>query len=532
MDFRLLGPLEVSEHGEPLALGGVRQRSLLAVLLLQANELVSTDRLIDQLWGAAPPPTAAKTVQVYVSRLRKALDSDRLATRAPGYVLSVDPEELDLARFELLVAEARAADRETAAAKLREALALWRGPALADLAYESFAQVEIARLEEMRLTVLEQRIDADLALGRHAELVGELEALVARFPLREPLRAQLMLALYRAGRQAEALDAYRAARRELVDELGLEPSEELQRLEQAILQHEPALAPPGEAEYGSGEAAPQPIVLSRALLVVPTEVAGLDALLALAEPLASGSQPGRELIVAGVVPAAELAGATASLAAHRDRLLAAGVAARTAAFSSPSRGEDIARLAAQENVDLLLLDAGPEPLGGDAAAVLEQAPCDVALLAAAGGPLRAGPVMVPFGGASHDWAALALGAWVAGAVDVPLRLIGAADRHRHRRDASRLLADASLIAQRTAGIVAEPVLGRPGRRGIAALAEGAGLLVVGLSERWREEGLGRARAGLAEAPPAPLVFVRRGMRPGGLAPPESRTRFTWSLTRG
>ena len=361
--------------------------------------------------------------------------------------------------------------------------------------------------------------------------MGELEALVTRFPLREPLRAQLMLALYRAGRQAEALGAYRAARHELVEELGLEPSEELQRLEQAILRHEPALAPPRDAEHGSGEAAPQPVVLSRALLVVPTELAGLDALLALAEPLASRSQPARELIVAGVVPAAELAGATVSLAAHRDRLLAAGVAARTAAFSSPSRGEDIARLASQENVDLLLLDAGPDPLGGDATAILERALCDVALLTNAGGTLRDGPVMVPFGGGSHDWAALALGAWVAGAVDVPLRLIGAANRRKHRRDASRLLADASLIAQRTAGIVAEPLLGSPGRRGIAALAEGAGLLVVGLSERWREEGLGPARAGLAEAPPAPTVFVRRGSRPGGLAPAESRTRFTWSLTR-
>ncbi len=531
MDFRLLGPLEVSEQGQPLALGGVRQRSLLAVLLLHANELVSTDRLIDQLWGAAPPATAAKTVQVYVSRLRKALGSGHLATRAPGYVLSVEPEELDLARFELLAAEARHADQETAAAKLREALALWRGPALADLAYEAFAQVEIARLEEMRLTVLEQRIDADLALGRHPELVGELEALVTRFPLREGLRGQLMLALYRSDRQAEALDAYRAARQELAEELGLEPSEELKRLEQAILRHEPALALPREAGSSADAAARVAREPNRAVLVVPSELSGLDALLALAEPLASVSQPPRELIVAGVVPAAELESATALLAARRDRLLAAGVAARTAAFSSPSRGEDIARLASQENVDLLLLDAGPELLGGDAAAVLEQAPSDVALLTKAGGTLRDGPVMVPFGGGSHDWAALALGAWVAGAVEAPLRLIGAADRGRDRRDASRLLADASLIAQRTAGIVAEPVLGRPGRRGVAAIAEGAGLLVVGLSERWREEGLGRVRSELAGAPPAPTVFVRRGTRPGGLAPAESRTRFTWSLTR-
>ena len=155
----------------------------------------------------------------------------------------------------------------------------------------------------------------------------------------------------------------------------------------------------------------------------------------------------------------------------------------------------------------------------------------MALLSDAGGTLRDGPVMVPFGGGTHDWAALALGAWVARAADVPLHLIGAAERRKERRDASRLLADASLIAQRTAGIVAEPVLGSSGRRGIAALAEGAGLLVVGFSERWRQEGLGRVRGKLAEAPPAPTVFVRRGTRPGGLAPAESRTHFTWSLTR-
>jgi DNA-binding SARP family transcriptional activator len=534
MDFRLLGPLEVvSERDQPLALGGVKQRSLLAVLLLEANQLVSTDRLIDQLWGAAPPATAAKSIQVYVSRLRKALGDQRLVTHPPGYVLRVEPSELDLARFEQLAGEARRAAPESAARKLREALAIWRGPALADLAYESFAQVEVARLEEMRLAVLEQRIEVDLALGRHAELVGELEALVTRHPLRERLRCQLMLALYRSSRQAEALDAYRAARCELSEELGLEPSEELKRLEQAILRQDRGLdlagaVPPegGPSPNGPPPDGPAP---DRALLVVPRALEGLDALLRLAEPLA-GSRPARELIVASVVPAAEVGGATAALAERRDRLLAAGLAARTAAFSSPSRAVDVARLAAQENVDLLLMDAGRSPLDGDAGIVLERAPCDVALLVEAGGSLRDGPIIVPFGAGGHDWAALELGAWVARAVDAPLRLIGAAERREEERDASRLLADASLIVQRTAGIVAEPLLATPGRRGIAALAEGAGLLVVGLSERWRQEGLGRVRGELAAAPRAPTVFVRRGTRPGGLAPAESRTRFSWSLT--
>jgi DNA-binding SARP family transcriptional activator len=535
MDFRLLGPLEVSERGGPLALGGVKQRSLLAILLLQANELVSTDRLIDQLWGATPPATCAKSIQVYVSRLRKELGDGRLVTQAPGYLLRVDPSELDLARFEQLAAEARRTDPDTAARKLREALALWRGPALADLAYEPFAQPEIARLEELRMAVLEQRIDADLAVGRHAELVGELEAMIARHPLRERLRGQLMLALYRSARQAEALDAYRGARRELSEELGLEPSEQLRQLEQAILRQDPALDLPGrEARQPPAPDAspPEAGVTERALLVVPRAFPTLDALLRLAEPLAA-AQPPHELIVAGVVPAAELGVATAALAARRAELLAAGLTARTAAFSSPSRGEDIVRLTGQENVELLLMDAAASPLEGDARVVLEQAPCDVALLVEAGGPPGEGPVVVPFGAGRHDWAALQVGAWIARATDLPLRLIGsAADRGEDARDASRLLADASLIVQRTAGVVAEPLLASPGRRGVEALAEGAGLLVVGLSDRWREEGLGRTRGELAKAPPAPTMFVRRGTRPSGVAPVETRTPFSWSLTRG
>ena len=536
MDFRLLGPLEVvSERDGAIALGGAKQRSLLAVLLLQANEVVSTDRLIDQLWGAEPPATAAKSIQVYVSRLRKALGEERLVTRPPGYVLRVESADVDLGRFEQFVREAGRAAPDLAARKLSDALALWRGPALADLVYESFAQVEIARLEEMRLAVLEQRIDADLALGRHAELVAELEALVARHPLRERLRAQLMLALYRSARQAEALDAYRAARRELQEGLGLDPSGELQQLEQAILRQDPELDPPpkpvteGVRPSPRGEGRTPSAFPERSLLLVPRALPALDALLPLAEPLAA-SEPPRELILACIVPAAELGAATAGLAERRSRLIDAGLAVRTAAFSSPSRGGDVVRLAGQESVELLLMDAGQSPLEGDASVVLEEAPCDVALLVDAGGPIREGPVLVPFGAARDDWAALELGAWTARSLDVPLRLIGATETRPDTRDASRLLADASLIVQRTAGIVAEPLLASPGRRGVAALAEGAGLLVVGLSERWRQEGLGRARGALAEAPPAPLVFVRRGSRPGGLAPAENRTRFGWSMT--
>lgn len=252
MEFRILGALEIYERDRALRLGGPKQRALLAVLLLHANEVVSTDRLIDALWGERPPETAAKALHVYVSQLRKALEPNgatgsgqMLQTRTPGYVLRVRPEQLDLRRFESLVAEAKLAlaqgDAARGSAKLRDALALWRGPALSDLTYEPFAQAEIARLEELRLAALEERIQADLALGLHGDLVGELEALVAGHPLRERFRMQLMLALYRSGRQAEALETYREARRLLVDELGLEPSPALQRLERAVLSQDPSL---------------------------------------------------------------------------------------------------------------------------------------------------------------------------------------------------------------------------------------------------------------------------------------------------
>ena len=242
MEFRILGPLEVADGGSLIALPGA-QRALLALLLLSVNEVVSSDRLIEALWGEHSPESGRTALQVRVSQLRKALgDAGALVvTRAPGYVLQLDAAQLDLARFERLVAEADEADPLAAAAKLSEALALWRGAPLADLAYESFAQPAIARLQELRLVTVEKRIDADLTLGRHAELVGELELLVAEHPLREHLRALLMLALYRGGRQADALAVYQSARRELVQELGIEPSSSLRELEQAILQQDPAL---------------------------------------------------------------------------------------------------------------------------------------------------------------------------------------------------------------------------------------------------------------------------------------------------
>jgi DNA-binding SARP family transcriptional activator len=254
VDFRLLGPLEVYDGARSVAIGGGKRRSLLALLLLHGNEVVSVDRLIDELWGARPPPTAAKGLQVYVSQLRKELqdrgaaNGNVLVTRSNGYVLNVGADELDVSRFERALSAGEralaAGEPDRAAQRLRQGLALWRGPPLADFTYEPFAQYEIARLEELRLVALEQRIDADLAMGRHVQVIGELEALVREHPLRERTRGQLMLALYRCGRQAEALETYRSGHRAMSDELGLEPGHELRDLEAKILAQSPELAAP------------------------------------------------------------------------------------------------------------------------------------------------------------------------------------------------------------------------------------------------------------------------------------------------
>lgn len=246
MEFRILGPLEVVDNGGVVRLGGGKPRALLAVLLLNANEPVSAERLALALWGEDAAASAVKTVHVHVSRLRRALgEADIVTTTRAGYCLRVRPGELDAERFERLVEDGRNAladgEPEDAAARLREALALWRGPPLADLEFEPFAAAEIVRLEEQRLTALESRIEADLAAGEHAGIVGELRQLVAEHPRREHFACQLMLALYRCERQAEALEVYRGARRVLVEELGVEPGPELRRLQEAILRQDATL---------------------------------------------------------------------------------------------------------------------------------------------------------------------------------------------------------------------------------------------------------------------------------------------------
>ena len=248
--FGILGPLEVRRGGGVIGIGGPRQRALLALLLCNSNRVLSRDRLIDELLSDRPERASDRMLRVQVSRLRKSLadgasDEPRLLARPPGYLLRVETGELDLDTFEALVREGRAAlehdDPSRATALLREAEGLWRGRPLADLEFEPFARFEVQRLEELRLLGLEERIDAELALGRHADLCAELATLTSEYPLRERLRGQLMLALYRCGRQADALAVYRRTSRLLRDELGLDPSRSLRELERAILEQDSSL---------------------------------------------------------------------------------------------------------------------------------------------------------------------------------------------------------------------------------------------------------------------------------------------------
>jgi DNA-binding SARP family transcriptional activator len=270
LGIRLLGPLEVEGDGGPISLSGQKQRALLCLLALNAGRVVATDRLLDELWGEHPPRTAATSLQNMVSHLRKALGADRVQTKAPGYMLRVDQEETDLGRFERLLGESRLLAGEAKANAFRSALGLWRGPPLADFAFEPFAQNEIRRLDELRLSTLEERIEADLDCGRHADLVGELEPLVADQPFREHLRGQQMLALYRSGRQAEAVQAYHDARAALVGELGIEPGRPLQELFSRILRQDATLelAAPKTGGTVQGELRPIAEAIAAGRLVV------------------------------------------------------------------------------------------------------------------------------------------------------------------------------------------------------------------------------------------------------------------------
>ena len=283
-EYRILGPLEVVRNGDLAQLRGRGPRVLLCALLLNRNQAVSVDRLIEVLWGGRAPPTATKTVQVYVSHLRKALAAlggaaeHQLQTHGHSYLLRVEPGQLDVDRFQALVEQGRelraAGDAAAAASHLEDALALWRGPALADLAYEEAAREEIAQLDEQRIAAVEERIDADLDCGRHADLIPELQRLVGQHPTRERLHGQLMVALYRSGRQTEAINAYADARRALSEQLGIDPGAELRDLERRILNHDPTLTPPPSAPARPASATPRRwLLLAGAALLLAAAVA-------------------------------------------------------------------------------------------------------------------------------------------------------------------------------------------------------------------------------------------------------------------
>jgi len=494
LEFRILGPLAVVSENGPIRLGGPKQRATLAILLLSANRVVSVERLADDLYAGAAPVTAVTQVQRQISELRKALgDAAAIETRAPGYIVRVDPEQLDLSRFERRAAAgARALARghaEAGGGLLREALSLWRGEPLADLAYERFAQSAVRRLDEIRLAALERRLEADLALGRHAEIAAELAELVAAHPLRERFSAQLMLALYRSGRQAEALAVYRQTRATLAGEFGIEPTPALRDLERAILRHDSSLEPARAASESR-----------RAVLVVLEE--DDETLLELAATLAA--QPERELIVAQLVDGEQaLEGALAATAVWRDRIAAP---LRTATFTTFDRTGDTVRLAAAFDVDLVLL-APSEPGGAEVAALLERTPADVALLER--GERGGDGVFVLLSGGDHGWAALELGAWLARAGSTTLTLV---ERHGD----ARRVEDASLAVERVVGIRAKPRRVESDDELGAVLADAALVVAAG-------------KPGLVDAVRAPLLLVHRGLRPGGLAPSESRTQFSWSV---
>ena len=295
-EFRVLGPVEASVDGKPIALPAAKPRALLAALLLDRNRVVPVSRLIDDLWGEVPPETAMKALQGYVSQLRKAIGPERLLTRPPGYELRVEDGELDLDRFERLAREGRellaSGDSKAAAKRLGEALDLWRGPPLVEFS-EPFARDAGARLQDERLAALEERIDADLALGHHARLVPELERLVAQEPLRERPRAQLMLALYRSGRQADALELYRRTRETLSEELGIEPGLELQELERRMLQHDPELERPRPTPRPAQDGALAPIRRRPQVLVLAALALAAVAAAIAAIALTAGGSSGK-----------------------------------------------------------------------------------------------------------------------------------------------------------------------------------------------------------------------------------------------
>jgi DNA-binding SARP family transcriptional activator len=361
MRFAVLGPLEAFLDQGPAPLGGRKQRMLLAMLLVRANRVVSRDQLIDALWGELPPASAAESLDTYIYRLRKLLGHDRLIREAGGYLLCVEPGELDIAEFERLVADdgssADAGDHATAVTSLSEALNLWRGPAWADMLDDLSLDADARRLEELRLSALESRIEAEIALGSGARLVPELEQLVTEHPLRERLLASLMLALYRAGRQADALDAFRLARQRFVDELGLEPGPEMYELQRRILQHDPSLAAPRRFPQVSASGGRRKLAAAALLALVAVVVGGV---------LGVGAASRRRALAAGV-------SGLVAISDQSNRIVAATPLPGTPAAITPGAGSLWVADASNGRVWRIDPASGAEvdriPVGGDPASI-------------------------------------------------------------------------------------------------------------------------------------------------------------------
>ena len=515
--FGVLGPFQVEDDGRPVTLGSVRRRALLALLTLNAGRVVAVERLVDALWGESPPRTAVHVLHVYVSDLRRSLPDEVLVTAPPGYLLRVPAAAVDLADFERLVSRGRealsAGDSAGAVVSLDEALALWRGPVLEDLAGAGFVQVEARRLEELRLAARELRAMAGLAGGGAPDLVPQLLELVSEHPFRERPHALLMRALAVAGRQAEALEVYATVRARLADELGIEPGTELRAAQTAVLRQEAAPA--------------QPVTPTGIVLAVGCDPRRLDALALTASRPAAAA--GRELLLAAVLDARTSTprDLTATAAAAVTAQRAAPGPGRSAAFRSRNPADHVTGLAAEHDADLVVLDAagliGTQGRLADwVVAALSDVTADVVLLP--NDPPTTGiPFAVPFGGTEHDWAAAELAALLARASGSALRVIGALTEHD---DASRLIARVGLAIQRAVGVTVEPILTEATVPGLLTALAGT-TAVIGVSERWRSEGLGPFRQQLAGATPGTLL-IRRGLRPGLLAPPTLGTRFAWS----
>jgi DNA-binding SARP family transcriptional activator len=522
VDYSILGPLEARVDGRRVQLGGARQRAVLVCLLVRPNTVVPATRIVDEVWPDDPPATAVNLVQGYVSNLRKTLGRSAIETDGAGYRVRAD--WLDLVEFERLTESgARALDddrADEARATLQAALELWRGPALGDLSDERVLQPFVARLEELRLLARQRLLEAELACGREDEAVAEAASLLHEHPLRERPRALLMLALYRCGRQAEALRVYREGRDLLVAELGIEPGEELRELERAILQQNASLDGPAGAAVDLGR--------GPTIVVGAFDSAAIAGLMTATAPLARDTDA--DVVVALTVADAALLGDAARRLERCRNEFASDFSVRAAAFTSLTPGADLARVAAEQHADLVLV-AAPDRTLEDARliALLDDAPCDVAVLV--GGAMREGPVVVPFTGADHDWAAIELGGWLARGTGSKLQIVGAVAVDG-ARDASMLLGNASLAVQRTLGVAAEPVLVDPAGDALIEATREAGVVVVGLTERWRREGLGRARSALAAQGERPTLLVRRGLRPSALAPTRASTRFTWTVIAG